>query len=140
MQLSASVLLKSLTKLPGASEDAQLSYTPGLGGFQILCGAVWWQCHLPAHCGGWVRTISGENNPHLCVLWGVRSCLLRAPSQTSSFPSGRLGSESPREEKKRQFDDLECAVQDLQGDTVSATVTTVKVPSALQGQGQLLPG
>lgn len=30
LQLSASVLLKSLTKLPGVSEDAQVSYAPGL--------------------------------------------------------------------------------------------------------------
>lgn len=60
LQLSASVLFKSLTKLPGISEDAQLSYTPELGDFQvtsILCWAVFNADTVQSHWGGWAKPI-----------------------------------------------------------------------------------
>lgn len=92
LQLSASVLFKSLTKLTGVSEDAQLSHPAGLGDFlvtSILCRAVFNADTLQSHWGGLARTIFGENNPHICVLWGVRSCLLCLLSKTSSLQEGR---------------------------------------------------
>lgn len=96
-QACAPVSLISLIKPPRVSVDAsQLSYTPGLGGFQMtsilyraVLNADMLQCNLPVHSGGWGWTIFGEKSTHISIFWGVRSHLLCAPKHAATLPVSR---------------------------------------------------
>lgn len=105
----------------------------------LLCRAVLNVDTLQSHWGEWARTIFGENNPHICVLWGVRSCLLCAPSQTSSVqeerPSGSLvGWDLTLPEGRKKGNLMICSVvsRTCKGTlSVPLSVTSVKVPPQL---------
>lgn len=140
-QPCAPVSLISLIKPPRVSVDAsQLSYTPGLGGFQMtsilyraLLNADILQCSLPVRSGVGVNHLWGKIYPHQHLLGSEEPSALcpKACSQPSSpqdavqpaMEADPPASSQPHgwgptflgEKGQGTADDLQCSIQDFAG-------------------------